>query len=119
MGTCTSAVDLFVLAFKLQVDCDTLGRSRRLVGAGSAGKGAGNYHRLACTRMGFYFPPTLVAKYLELWIVHAMGYLQRRLPLQREYLAYEYELVPPIRTVGGTTLAAAVTSSYAIRNLSM
>ena len=82
MGTYTSAVDLFVLAFKLQVDCDTLGRSRRLVGAGSAGKGAGNYHRLACTRMGFYFPPTLVEKYLELWIVQAMGYLQRRLPLQ-------------------------------------
>ena len=89
---------MVVLAFKLQFDCDTLGRSRRLVGAGSARKGAGNYHRLACTRMGFYFPPTLVAKYLELWIVQAKGYyLQRRLLLQGGYPSYEYTIVPPIR----------------------
>jgi hypothetical protein len=110
MGTCTPTIDLFGLMFKSRVDCDTVGRSRRLVGGRKRGV------RLACTEMGFYFPPTLVAKYLELWIVQAMGYLQRRLLLQGEYLSYEHELVPPIRTArpscGGYDL-------YAIRTLSM
>jgi hypothetical protein len=73
MDTCTSVVDLFVMAFKLQVDCDTLGRSRRIVGGRKLGA------RLACTTMGFTIPSH--PKNLELWIVHAVGYLQRRLPL--------------------------------------
>ena len=72
--------------------------------------------RLACLGMGFYFPPTLVAKYLELWVVHAMGYLQRRLLLQGGYLSYEYELVPPIRTVGPSCGGYDL---YAIRTVSM
>ena len=38
----------------------------------------------------FCFPPTLVEKYLELWIIQARGYLQRRLLLQGGYLSYEY-----------------------------
>jgi hypothetical protein len=75
MGTCTPTIDLFGLAFKSRVDCDTLGLSRRLVGDKNRGV------RLACTGMGFYFPPTLVEKFLELWIVQARGYLQRRLLL--------------------------------------
>ena len=57
----------------------------------------------------FDFPPTLVAKYLELWIVQAKGYyLQRRLLLQGGYPSYEYAIVPPIRTAGPS---CAVTTS--------
>ena len=110
MGTCTSMIDLFDLALSSRVDCDTLGRSRRLVGGRKRGA------RLACAGMGYYFYPTLVDKFLELWIVQAMGYLQRRLLLQGRYLSYKYELVSPIRTAepscGGY-------GSYAIINLSM
>ena len=60
MGTCTSTVDLFGLAFKSRVDCDTLGRLRRLVGGRKRGV------RLACTTMGLPYPPTLV-NITELW----------------------------------------------------
>jgi hypothetical protein len=67
MGTCTPTVNLFGLAFKSRVDCDTLGRSRRLVGGRKRGA------RLACAGMGYYFFPTLVDKFLELWIVQAKG----------------------------------------------
>ena len=111
MGTCTSMIDLFGLAFNSRVDCDTLGRSRRLVGGRKRGV------PLACTRMGFYFPPTLVAKYLELWIVQAKGYyLQRRLLLQGGYPSYEYAIVPPIRTAGPSCSGY---DEYAIIDLSM
>jgi hypothetical protein len=65
----------------------------------------------------FDFPPTLVAKYLELWIVHAKGYyLQRRLLLQGGYPSYEYAIVPPIRTAGPS---CSVYDEYAIIDLSM
>ena len=71
MGTCTHAVDLFVMAFTLQVDCDTLGRWGRLVGGKKRGA------RLVCTIMGFTTTLPPMWKNLELWIVYAMGYLQR------------------------------------------
>ena len=55
----------------------------------------------------FCFPPTLVEKYLELWIIQARGYLQQRLLLQGGYLSYEYY---SYRRYGQLDQAAAVTT---------
>ena len=84
MGTCTSMIELFGMALireSIATRWDGRGDSW---GAGSAGSAS------RAREWDFYSPPTLVEKYLELWIIQAMGYLQRRLPLQGGYLSYEY-----------------------------
>jgi len=94
-------VDLFGLAFKSRVDCDTLGRLRRLVGGRKRGV------RLACTTMGLPYPPTLV-DITELWNVLPATYCGRRYRRYRNegrgYYQYEY------RRYGQLDQAAAVTS---------
>ena len=87
MGTCTSMIDLFGLALIRE------SIATRWDGRGESW-GAGSVEipeRPRVHRNGvFCFPPTLVEKYLELWIIQARGYLQRRLLLQGGYLSYEY-----------------------------
>ena len=65
---------------------------------------------------GFLLSSHPCRKFLELWIVHAMGYLQRRPPLQGDISRTS---TSSYRRYGQLDHAAAATSSYAIRNLSM
>jgi hypothetical protein len=101
MGTCTSTVDLFGMSFKSRVDCDTLGRSRRLVGGRKRGV------RLACTILGLPYRPTLV-NITELWNVLPDTYCGRRYLRYRNegrgYYQYKY------RQYGQLDQDAAVTS---------
>ena len=79
---------------------------------------------LVCIAVELYICNSTGNLFEVILIFRAMDYTGHGVPpaattAARGYLSYEYELIPPIRTAGGTTLAAAVTSSYAIRNLSM
>ena len=69
MINCASTPAPWEVPFKLRVDCNTantLGGWWRTGSAGSASR---------AQEWDFDFPPTLVAKYFEIWIVHAKGYL--------------------------------------------